>query len=364
MNKRFSVIFFLSTLSALIIAAIFFYPSMTSEPGTVFPSDYEQAKTAASVEPDITQMEEAPKASMLVVGDIMLDRTVFEHTKKAKDFNHPFLLIDPLFEQPYDLRVANLEGPITDFRSVALTSRFTFTFNPEFVGPLKKRFEVVSLANNHTTNFGQKGLDQTRKRLSDAGILFFGDPNNAAGFISATTSANGISFGFVGHHQLIEKGFDRIIADIKKLDTEVDVVVVLPHWGHEYITDKPSALQKKEAHAMIDAGADVIFGAHPHVIQPIEAYKDKFIFYSFGNFIFDQYFSRDTMEGLAVKADFEKKDGAVTARYELIPLSINKKSQPYIAAEEDKTRMLEHIRKTFIGGDAVKEQVTSSIISL
>lgn len=365
MNKRFAFFFTASTLCTFTIAAIFFYPKITYAPGEglVWKSDEAQATVAEAdkvAEPVFT----VPKATMLVVGDIMLDRTVFEHTKKAKDFNHPFLLIDPLFQKPYDLRVANLEGPVTDFKSVALKSRFTFTFNPEFVGPLKKRFDVVSLANNHTTNFGQKGLDQTRKRLKDGNIMFFGDPNNTAGFISATTSANGITFGFVGHHQLIEKGFDRIIADIKTLDKEVDVVIVMPHWGHEYITDKPSALQKKEAIAMVDAGADVIFGAHPHVIQPIEVYKERFIFYSFGNFIFDQYFSRETSEGLAVKATFEKMDGRVRQTFELIPLSINKKSQPYVAVEADKQRILEHLRKTFIGSTTTKEMVPSGVISL
>lgn len=363
MNNRFLFIFISATASALVIAGIFFYPDLINAPSFSFGADSVDAISITEEEVPVFEKEKSV-ASMLVVGDIMLDRTVFEHTKKAKDFNHPFLLIDPLFQKPYDLRVANLEGPVTNFKSVALTSRFTFTFNPDFVGPLKKRFEVLSLANNHTTNFGQKGLDQTRKRLQDGGIMFFGDPNNTAGFISTTTSVNGITFGFVGHHQLIEKGFDRIIADIKKLDKEVDVVIVLPHWGHEYKTDKPSGLQKKEALAMVDAGADIIFGAHPHVIQPIEVYKGKFIFYSFGNFIFDQYFSRETSEGLAIKAMFTKEDGIVTPQFELIPLSINKLSQPYVAVEADKKRILEHLRKTFIGNKTVQALVPSGIVYL
>lgn len=357
MNYRFFYIFISSTACALVIAYIFLYPKVTNAPVFAFESDVAE-------EPVVVPIAEEKKsaASMLVVGDIMLDRTVYEHTKKAKDFNHPFLLIDPLFEQPYDMRVANLEGPITDSTSVALTSRFTFTFNPKFVAPLKQRFDVLSLANNHTTNFGHKGLLQTRRYLGDAGVLYFGDPNNAPGFIATTTEKNGITFGFVGHHQLIEKGFDHVLAEIRKLDTQVDVVIVLPHWGAEYITDRPTALQKKEAHAMIDAGADVIFGAHPHVIQPIELYKEKIIFYSFGNFIFDQYFSRETMEGLAVKAVFEKDADGLQSRYELIPLSINKKSQPYIANNADKERILRHLHTTFIGDAGAKETILSGVI--
>ncbi len=367
MNSRFLYVLIAAVTSVILFGSIFFYPKPLFAPEDFSQGEQEEVQGGDTSRPEETSLPIAPvvaRASMLVVGDIMLDRTVFTHTKRANDFNHPFLLIDPLFQEPYDIRLANLEGPITDFTSVAETSRFTFTFHPNFVGPIKKRFDMVSLANNHTTNFGQKGLDQTRKRLTDAGIRFFGDPDNAAAFISTTTSINGITFGFVGYHQLVEKGFDRVILDIKKLDKEVDVVIVMPHWGVEYVTDKPSSLQKKEGQAMVDAGADVIFGAHPHVIEPIEIYKEKFIFYSFGNFIFDQYFSQETSEGLAIKAVFEKVDGVVTPHVELIPLSINKKSQPYIAAEAGAKRILEHLEKTFIGNTSTKAMVPTGNIRL
>ncbi len=314
-----------------------------------------------SASQDIFVPNNSPRAlSLLAVGDIMLDRSVFLKTQSAGDWNHPFLLIDPLFEQ-YDMRLANLEGPITTNKSVANGTggaRFSFTFSPNFVEPLKKRFEVLSLANNHTLNFRQDGLNQTRKYLTDANMIFFGDPDNRTGFIATTTEKNGIKLAFVGHHQLVETGFENVIEEIKKLDAQVDMVIVLPHWGTEYVTDRPTALQKKEAHEMIDAGADLILGAHPHVVQPIEIYKEKVIFYSLGNFIFDQYFSEETQTGLAVGMKIEK-DEAVKIEYTLIPLDINNLSQPSVADAVKKEKVLSDLSKNSLVEEQMKEKIKS-----
>ncbi len=284
--------------------------------------------------------------TLLAVGDIMLDRSVMLKTQAAGDYNHPFLLIDPLFKE-YNLHLANLEGPITTNTSVSNGTggaRFTFTFSPKFVDPLKQRFEFLSLANNHEQNFGQKGIDQTRKFLGDAGVHYFGDPNNVAAFISVTTTYNNISMAFVGYHQLVETGFENVIAEVKKLDSQVDVVIAMPHWGVEYQTEKPYPTQVSDAHALIDAGVDIIIGAHPHVVQPIEVYKDKVIFYSLGNFIFDQYFSEETQTGLAVGLQIEKSD-TIKIKYTLIPLDINNVSQPSVAKSPKKEKLLEHLRR-------------------
>lgn len=284
--------------------------------------------------------------TLLAVGDIMLDRSVMLKTEETGNYNHPFLLIDPLFKE-YNLHLANLEGPITNFKSVANGTggaRFTFTFSPKFVDPLKNRFEFLSLANNHENNFGQKGIDQTRKFLGDAGVKYFGDPNNAVGLNSVTTTYNGISIAFVGYHQLVEIGLENVLAEIKKLDTQFDLVIAMPHWGVEYITDKPYPTQVEDGHAMVDAGADIIIGAHPHVVQPIEVYKDKVIFYSLGNFIFDQYFSEETQTGLAIGFQIEKGE-AIKIKYTLIPLDINSVSQPSVATSPKKEKLLEHLSK-------------------
>jgi poly-gamma-glutamate synthesis protein (capsule biosynthesis protein) len=194
--------------------------------------------------------------------------------------------------------------------------------------------------------------------LGDSGVKYFGDPNNIQNFLSVTTSYNNITFGFVGYHQLIEKGFEDIIAETKKLDTEVDVLIAMPHWGIEYAADTPSYLQKKEAHEMIDAGVDLIIGAHPHVVEPIEIYKEKVIFYSLGNFIFDQYFSEETMTGLAVGMKIEKDDTEkLNITYSLIPLDISKQSQASVAESPKKEKVLNHLYKFSQVDDLVKDAI-------
>lgn len=302
--------------------------------------------------------------TLLAVGDIMLDRTVLTKTQSAKTFDHPFLLFDPVFKE-YDLRLANLEGPITTFPSVAQTQRFTFTFSPEFVEPLKKRFDVLSLANNHTDNFGTKGLQQARKFLIDAEIAYFGDPYNTKGLISTVVEKNGFKIAFVGYHELIGYGLPNVIEEVKKLKGTVDVIIVMPHWGVEYDMKKPSTAQKNAAHELIDAGADIIIGAHPHVIQPIEMYKDKLIFYSLGNFIFDQYFSVETMQGLGVGLTMKKVDGVLQPfTLELLPLTISTESQPVLASEEVSAKILEALAKVSIVAEEKKEEILEGNIKL
>ncbi len=303
--------------------------------------------------------------SLLAFGDIMLDRSVMLKTQATGDYNHPFLLIDPLFKE-YNLHIANLEGPITNFRSIANGTggeRFTFTFSPKFVDPLKNRFEFLSLANNHAYNFGQKGLEQTRTFLDDAGVQYFGGPDNAIGNIFVTSSYNGVTLGFIGYHQLVEKGFENVIVEAKRLNPEVDVLIAMPHWGIEYEQVNPSYLQKKEGHEMVDAGVDIILGAHPHVVQPIEIYKEKIIFYSLGNFIFDQYFSEETQTGLAVGMTMQKINGTVKVEYKLIPLNINAQSQPSVANAQKTEKVLQNLSRYSQVPENIKEEIQQGLIT-
>lgn len=397
MNKKISIIIIVAC--TFLMSGLFFYyenfvavksvdASEISEK-KIFPLKIPQWVEEPTQEVIAPPKEENPKFSLLAVGDIMLDRSVMLKTQEAKDYNHPFLLIDPLFKE-YDLHLANLEGPITTNKSIANGTggaRFTFTFSPNFVEPLKNRFQFLSLANNHELNFGQKGIAQTRNYLQEAGVHYFGDPENKAGF-AVTTTYNGISLGFVGYHQLVETGFDSILREIAELEKQVDVLIVMPHWGTEYVLDKPTPLQKQEGHAMIDAGADIIIGAHPHVIEPIEMYKDKVIFYSLGNFVFDQYFSPETMTGLAVGMQFEKisnlslraersdlknqeiasspsaprndSEGSIKVTYHLIPLDINAVSQPSVATDVKKQTVLQLLQKYSFGDDNFKQNIASS----
>jgi poly-gamma-glutamate synthesis protein (capsule biosynthesis protein) len=274
-----------------------------------------------------------PSIKIVIAGDIMLDRNVFKATERAKNFEHPFLKIAPELAK-YDVRVANLEGPITTTAfNMKRAQSMSFTFDPRFAPELAKHFNVVSLANNHTHNFQEKGLVSTKKYLSDVGVQYFGDPINRAGYTGRIIEKYGFKIGLVGYHAFgtPEKiGIATIEKEIKKMKSVADYIIVVPHWGAEY-KPRAHASQIAAGHRFIDAGADAVVGGHPHVVQNVEDYKGHKIFYSLGNFIFDQYFSKETMEGFMVGITLVRNDaGAVSAEFKQIPYVINKESQPFI----------------------------------
>jgi poly-gamma-glutamate synthesis protein (capsule biosynthesis protein) len=128
--------------------------------------------------------------------------------------------------------------------------------------------------------------------------------------------------------------------------------VLFAHWGEEYVP-KATARQERLAHAFVDAGADMIIGAHPHIVEPIEIYKNKAIFYSLGNFMFDQYFSYATTHGVAVHVEW----GDERTRFTLIPVSIVDE-EVKIAEPADQKRIL----PTLIG-ENMSLEVSSAILA-
>ncbi|HNU96792.1 MAG TPA: CapA family protein [Candidatus Portnoybacteria bacterium] len=285
--------------------------------------DFKNQNSAQLVAPKIK------KVSILAFGDMMLDRVVYSKTLKAGDYNFPFQKIDD-FLKTADIKFANLEGPITNFKSISNgNTRMRFTVSPEFLPVLKERFNVLSLANNHMLDFGEAGYIQAKNYLSEANINYFGNYHNQQENLSTIIEKNEIKIGFIGYHGLIEEGFENALEEIKKIRPQVDFLIVVPHWGAEY-KEFPADSTIKKAKQFIDVGADLILGGHPHVVQPSEEYKGKKIYYSLGNFIFDQYWSEETMQGLAVEILLEKSDNKIKAEYKEYKIKINQDSQPEI----------------------------------
>jgi len=286
--------------------------------------DFKNQNSAQIATPEIQ------KVSILAFGDMMLDRTVLAKTQKVGDYNFPFLKIDD-FLKTADLKFANLEGPITSFESVSNgNTRMRFTISQEFLPMLQSRFNVLSLANNHMLDFGENGYEQTKKYLTSAGINYFGNYANQQESLSTIIEKNKIKIGWIGYHGLIDRGYEDILQEIEKIKPQVDFLIVVPHWGAEY-KKNPADSTIEKAKKFIDAGADLVLGGHPHVVQTIEEHEGKMIFYSLGNFIFDQYWSEDTMKGLAVEILLEKSDNEVKAKYKQYKILINKDSQPELA---------------------------------
>ena len=269
--------------------------------------------------------------TVLFVGDIMLDRSV-EYLMKQNSIYYPFQKISQ-FLRGIDIVFANLEGPVVKNPPEFSDDSLKFAFSPEIIeGVSWSNFDLVSLANNHVLDMGKEGLKETKDWLKKYQINFVGSPlTSSSDNPDSFFSRDNITFlAFNQIFPFIAKE-DEIIKTIKKAKSlkPDNFLIVSLHWGEEYkLTNSPA--QQSLAHKIIEAGGDLIIGHHPHVVQNIEKYQGKLIFYSLGNFIFDQYFSKETQQGLV--AGLEIYPDELICR--LFPIQINL-SQP-VLMERDK----------------------------
>ncbi|HHV98861.1 MAG TPA: CapA family protein [Clostridiaceae bacterium] len=256
--------------------------------------------------------------SIVAVGDIMLGRGVGSRIKKQSlSYTHVFEKVADILKEG-DIVFGNLEGPITD-KTHSLTAYSKTNTNGKFVlkgttesfEALKYAgFNMLSLANNHILDYYQEGLFDTIDILKENGIAFSGAGSNLEEARKpAIIEKNGLKIGLLSYTDfadIVYAGnprisfaagenkagvapikYEYIKEDIANIESEVDILMVSLHWGvEESFEILPS--QVELAHDLIDSGADVILGHHPHQFQGMEVYKGKPIFYSLGNFIFDQ----------------------------------------------------------------------------
>lgn len=247
--------------------------------------------------------------TMLFTGDIMLGRYI-KILREKNGGDYPFTYMPEVIDSvktaldtdEIDIIAGNLEGPITNSTYVNPGTAMIFNFDPETADLLAKAgFTTLNMANNHTFDQGKNSLQMTHDYLSAAGIDAFGHPDTASGPYSFTSYQFGTKIvGFLGLNDAIYKlDKDAAVAKIQELDPLVDFLIISIHWGFEYETSARESATTL-AHRMVDAGADMIWGHHPHVIQNSELYQGVPIYYSLGNFVFDQYFSSAVQEGLVV----------------------------------------------------------------
>ena len=256
--------------------------------------------------------------TILAFGDMMLDRSVRKNINE-KGNDYPFKKIKS-FLAGNDIVVVNAEGSFASRTSKTLNipdAPLLFTFNPHILPTLKDLgFTLFGQANNHALNFGRSALKESEKNIEAAGMFWFGDPRNDENY-TFNTEIRGQKIAFVGYNQFTPGEMATVTEAIKRAKRTGAFTIVYSHWGNEYeggIVEE----QKLAAYSFIENGADVVIGHHPHVIEPIELYKDKVIFYSLGNFVFDQSFSMKTSEGLSVGITI----GTSTVSYSLSPFSI------------------------------------------
>lgn len=270
---------------------------------------------------------------VLFAGDVMFSRGVRSSIVAAKDPALPFRKLYPL-TQAADIAFINLETPFSD-TGPYYPGGLIFHAGPEFVAGLELAgVDVASVANNHARDCGALGVEFTLAWLRKHNILPVGGGSTAeethAGIV---VERHGVRFGFLGYTYDQKNGNWRdedkrialadtmaMAADVQNLRARCDVLTVSMHHGIEY-QPKPSKAQVEFAHAALDAGADLVIGHHPHVIQPREEYKGKPIYYSLGNFVFDQFQREATQHGEMVEISFLGKN-ILTER--VLPVKITK----------------------------------------
>lgn len=271
------------------------------------------------------------ETKILFGGDVMLARGVAQAARAHNDYAWPLREIAPRFRDA-DIAFVNLESPFAAMPNPQSTN-MVFRAQREMVAGLATAgIDVVSTANNHARDAGAQGVDRTLSILREHGIAAAGtgrDFNEAHAGVVLTRNA--IRFGFLAYTYDANNGIytdiDPRIAladaaqmrvDVASLRQRADVVIVSMHHGWEYYTTA-NPYQKAFAKAAIDAGAAVVVGHHPHVVQPWERYGGGVIFYSLGNLVFDQSEPAATKKGLLAEVTFR---GAALLAVKAIPVEI------------------------------------------
>lgn len=265
------------------------------------------------------------------VGDMMFDRYIRE---RAEVMGYDAILAEarPLFASS-TIVLGNLEGPITtsapvsDYRDQG-PDHYRFTFATTVAATLHAAgITGVVLGNNHILNFGQEGLDETKSWLQQAGVSIVGAPDDP--YVPLRTTENGVPIVVYTYNPWNGMSEEELVARLTAEDNEV-FLVVFTHWGTEY-NSSPSSDQVALAHAFVEAGADFVVGSHSHVIQPKELYRGTWIYYSLGNFVFDQYFSSTVRCG-AVVTLVRDLDGVVATEEHFVELARDGRTVPSTCA--------------------------------
>lgn len=299
---------------------------------------------------DLPDIREPDYVSLAFLGDMMLDRGVRSSVNKnfQGDYSALFEKLE-ILKKP-DIVFANLEGPASD-KGQDMRNLYSFRMDPSVVPALKGAgISIVSVANNHVGDWGRDAYIDTLARLKENEILYTGGGTLEESEAPTIIEKYGMKIGFLAFSDVgpnwmgVTKDsaglllannprFDEIVQNASK---QVDHLVVSFHFGDEYKT-KHNTRQEFLAHKAVDAGAKVVIGHHPHVVQDTEVYKNSFIAYSLGNFIFDQKFSEPTMQGMMLELKLYR-DGSIYTKKNTVKL--NKVFQPdkIIFGKEDKVK--------------------------
>lgn len=272
------------------------------------------------------------------VGDVMLADGPGRVIKRGGD---PFQYVASRLRAA-DLRVANLECVIAASGQAA-DKPWTFLAAPQTLPLLKRHVDVVSLANNHSGDFGRAAFAEMLTRLDRAGLPYFGGGRNLREAHRARViERKGVRIALLGYDEFFPRAFEagdtypgvawsqdeQVVYDIQQARLQADIVIPFMHWGQEH-ESQANARQRELARLMIDAGADAVVGTHPHVVQDTETYRGKPIIYSLGNFVFDGFSEPANNTGWVLWLDVAKQG---VRAWHVEPVHIDKQGSPHTMA--------------------------------
>ncbi len=315
----------------------------TSDPSTVTVPEYSTVIISAAGDVTLATDEAATGSGS------------FEDTAAKNDYDYFFYHVREIFEED-NLTIVNFEGTLSDGGTRA-NKTYAFRGKPEYTEILTLgSVEAANLANNHSADYGTVSQTDTIDALNDAGILNFYGTN------AVMENVNGIEVGLCGFNALNDTGVEQAPLVVSELKANgADLVIASVHWGIEKDT-APSEDQQELAHEIIDAGADLVLGHHPHVLQGIEKYNGKYIVYSLGNFCFGGNRNPSDKDTMIFRQTFTFERGILQDddNVEIIPCSITSDSsrnnyQPIPAVGDQYERIVEKLTRytNALGDEAV-----------
>lgn len=260
-----------------------------------------------------------PSVSIAFVGDIMLDDTPGKVVKRGRN---PFAPL-AAFLDTADIRVGNLECVVATTGSAEPDKPYTFRAHPRTLPLLKRHFDALALANNHSGDYGPVAFGEMLDLLDNRGIAYFGGGRDlAAAHRPLIIERKGLRIALLSYNEFFPRSFEadtdkpgiawsedeqvrRDIARARSHD-RADLVIPVMHWGWENEATA-SARQRQLARLMIEAGADAVVGGHPHVTQDVEQYQGKPIIYSLGNYVFDGFDTAANNTGWILQMEVDRK---------------------------------------------------------
>jgi len=294
------------------------------------------------------------KEKILFVGDLMLARDV-ERKMVNQGPNYPFQGF--AIDTAKSYAVANFESTIPEKHILTPNNTFQFSTKVEYLTNVRQAgFTHASLANNHSFDYGLAGYNHTISKMWDNDLIPFGHPTivatSAVVILEVSTQRVAIIGVNITFGQPNEASLKSILSYANSIS---DIQIVYLHWGNEY-EENQSAAQRALALFLSNIGADLIIGHHPHVVQGVEVVNNTLVFYSLGNFIFDQYFSTLVQQGLAIELDFKEK-----VSISLLPVtSMENRNQPRLMAEAERQSFLEAL--SLRSSPALRSQIQTGLI--